>query len=250
MTLDACPDDPDKTVPGACGCGVAESCTALKAALRHRYTFEANGAAAPDSIGDADATIVGTTATGGRVVFDGSAAAYVDLPNGTISALTNASFEIWLSWAGGNIWQRIFDFGDNDKAEGTQGIGKTYLYLTPRDGSSVNALRASFSTNGTGAETTVRGAAPLLSGTLQYIVLVVDDTNNELRLYLNGDLAALTGFLRSLSELNDINNWIGRSNYLDTPLGGSIEEVRIYGVALDDAQVAASNTFGPNPAFL
>ena len=250
---DDCPEDPDKTQPGECGCGVAETCAPLKTALLHRYSFEVSGALAADSIGSADADIVATTAADGRVTFaGGTSAAYVDLPNGIISALGDASFEVWLEWSGGGAWQRIFDFGSNDAGEGNQGIGQTYLYLTPRDGinGSGNPLRASFSLNGTGGETTVKTSAPLATTSMQHIVLVVDDANNQLRLYLNGEISALTGFNGSLSTLDDVNNWLGRSNYKDAHFGGSIEEFRIYGAALSDAQVAASSGFGPNPQFL
>lgn len=252
-TVDACPDDSEKTEPGECGCGVAESCSPLKAGLLHRYSFEVNGALAADSIGEADASIVGVSAAGGKITLaGGSTAAYVDLPNGIISALSNASFEVWLEWSGGGSWQRIFDFGNNELAEGGQGVGKTYLYLTPRDGNdtSGNPLRSSFSLNGTSGETTVKTSAPLPTSGVQHVVLVVDDAAKQLRLYLNGALSALTGFNGSLSNLDDVNNWLGRSNYKDPHLAGSIEEFRIYGAALTDAQVAASADFGPNPPFL
>ena len=248
--VDECPDDQDKVEPGACGCGVPESCADLKEALLHRYSFETAGTVATDSIGGEDATIIGTTATGGAVAFDGTSAALVDLPNGIISVLSDASFEVWLTWAGGGSWQRIFDFGTNDQGEDMQGVGTTYLYLTPQEGTGINALRASFSTSGISGETSVRGTAALPTTTQQHIVVVVDDTNDQLRLYLNGERSSFTTFMGSLSTLSDVNNWLGKSNYADDPLSGSIEEFRIYGAALSDAQVAASTAFGPNPSFL
>lgn len=247
---DACPNDPDKLSPGQCGCGVPESCVELKAGLAHRYSFEKAGTQALDSVGSAHGTIVGASASQGKVTFDGAAAAYVDLPNGTVSSLKDASFEIWLQWGGGSIWQRIFDFGSNDKTEGNQGTGVTYLYLTPSDGWTGNALRASFSLKGVGAETTVRTSAPLPTGSLQHLVVVIDDSHDEMRLYLNGSVAALTGFTQSLASLQDVNNWIGRSNFVDAPLKATIEELRIYDIALTQAQVTASSDFGPNPSFL
>jgi len=247
---DLCPDDPAKLSPGQCGCGVPESCAALKAGLAHRYAFDESGTQALDSVGDADGTIVGASASQGKVAFDGKAAAYVDLPNGCVSALKDASFELWLQWGGGSIWQRIFDFGSNDKGEGNQGSGVTYLYVTPSDGWNGNALRASFSLNGVGNETTVRTSAPLPTDTTQHLVLVIDDTHDEMRMYLNGSVVALTGFTKSLSSLQDINNWVGRSNFVDAPLKATIEELRIYKVALTPEQVTASYGFGPNPGFL
>lgn len=248
--VDNCPDDPGKVEPGACGCGVPEVCAELRDALLHRYSFDGGGTVAVDSVGDANGAIVGATAKDGKVTFDGTTVSYVDLPNGLISSLTDASFEVWLTWAGGSNWQRIFDFGNNDKAEGQQGTGKTYLYLTPKEGSGNNALRAAFTRNGINSETSVRASAPLETGKSQHIALVVDDTNNQLRLYLNGELSALTGFQGKLSEISDVNNWLGRSNYMDPPLGGTIAEFRIYGAALTNAQVLASSSFGPDPKFL
>jgi hypothetical protein len=248
--VDACPNDDDKLAPGKCGCGVPESCTALKDALAHRYSFNQTGSTIVDSVGTRNGTLVGATASMGKVVFNGTATSYLDLPNGTISGLRNASFEIWLVWGGGAPWQRIFDFGSNDKGEGNQGEGATYLYLTPSDGTTSNALRATFSLKGVTSETVARAAAPLPTGTTQHLVLVVDDTNNELRLYLNGTVAALTGLTQSLSSLKDVNNWVGRSNFADGPLKATIDEVRIYEAALTQAQVQASYGFGPNPSFL
>jgi hypothetical protein len=107
--VDACPNDDDKLAPGKCGCGVPESCTALKDALAHRYSFNQTGSTIVDSVGTRNGTLVGATASMGKVVFNGTATSYLDLPNGTISGLRNASFEIWLVWGGGAPWQRIFD---------------------------------------------------------------------------------------------------------------------------------------------
>jgi hypothetical protein len=250
-TVDACPEDPEKLAPGECGCGIPETCAALQAGLIHRYNFSQAGTNVRDARGSADATIVGASAAGGKVTFDGSSAAYVDLPNGMISALQDASFEVWLEWGGGVVWQRILDFGISDKGEDNQGLyPPTYLYLTPSDGQSGNGLRAAFTSNGINNEVSVRASKPLAVGSEQHLVLVVDDSNDELRLYLNGSLAAMNGFIGKLSSLNDVNNWLGRSNFLDGPLKGSIEEFRVYDVALDAALVEASHGFGPNPAFL
>jgi hypothetical protein len=251
VDADACPDDPEKLAPEQCGCGVAETCAALQAALVHRYDFGQKGMSATDARGDADAAIVGASAAQGKVTFDGSTDAYVDLPNGMISALQDASFEVWLEWGGGSVWTRILDFGVSDEGEGNQGLyPPNYLYLTPSDGQSGNALRAAFSSNGINNEISVRASKPLAVGSTQHLVLVVDDSNDELRLYLNGSLSAMNGFTGHLSSLNDVNNWLGRSNFLDGPLKASIEEFRVYDVALDAALVEASHGFGPNPSFL
>ena len=51
----------------------------------------------------------------------------------------------------------------------------------------------------------------------------------------------------SLSGITDTNNWLGRSQYAaDADFAGSISEFRIYGTARSAAQIAASNTAGPD----
>jgi hypothetical protein len=253
---------PDASVdaPVEVGCPNPTQC-ALKAALVHRYMF--NGAATSttvtDSVGNANGTVVGTTLSGaGTVVFAGDATAvndqYVNLPNGIIRQLTNATVEVWFSWAGGNAWQRIFDFGDsNGGAEGTQGAAVTTFYLTPLGGGPAFSFAAlKNGVNQTGPmETRAVSATSVVSGPLTQIAVVVDDTNNQLNLYRNGALDASAVLTDPLSVLNDINNWIGRSQYSGDPhLGATIYDFRIYNVALPAASVQASFTGGTDPAFL
>src|SRR5438477_9080348 len=84
---------------------------AVHADLKHRYSFnEASGTVAKDSVGGADGTLLGgASLSGGKVTLDGNDG-YVDLPNGIISKLTDATFEAWVTFSGeGGAWQRVFD---------------------------------------------------------------------------------------------------------------------------------------------
>jgi len=66
-----------------------------------------------------------------------------------------------------------------------------------------------------------------------------------------GAIDAAVTFQGSLSTLNDINNWLGRSQYTKDPaFQGSIDEFRIYRKALSEAEVQASFAAGPDPAYL
>ena len=70
-------------------------------------------------------------------------------------------------------------------------------------------------------------------------------------LYVDGEPAASTALTASLSEINDINNRIGRSQWVADPeLAGVVHELRIYTTALSPAQLATSFAAGPDPAFL
>ena len=82
----------------------------MKSALLHRYSFDGTGTAVTDSVGAAHGTVVNAQLSGsGTVVLGGGTTdQYVDLPNGIVSSLTNATFEAWITWDGGNGWQRVF----------------------------------------------------------------------------------------------------------------------------------------------
>jgi hypothetical protein len=176
---------------------------------------------------------------------------YVDLPNKILSPLTNATLEIWATWTGTTTWQRLFDFGSSTAStEGTRDFGATYLFLTPMSGTSARCLRAVFSTSGSGGETVVNGSAALPTGTVSHVTVVVNASADSLSLYLNGTSLGSATFTGSLSGLNDINNWLGRSQYsADSNFAGVIHEFRIYSVALSAAQIQLSEQSGPDPAF-
>jgi hypothetical protein len=70
-------------------------------------------------------------------------------------------------------------------------------------------------------------------------------------LYRDGAVQGTAAFADSLSLLSDVNNWIGRSQYVtNNSFGGTIDEFRIYKAALSQALIQASMAAGPNPPFL
>ena len=90
----------------------------------------------------------------------------------------------------------------------------------------------------------------LATATMVHVAVVIDDTNNQMTLYKNGAFESAVAFPDSLSVLNDVNNWLGRSQYAADPsFSGSLHEFRIYGVALSLAQVQASFIGGTDPSF-
>ena len=260
---DDCPDDPDKVEPGECGCGIPEvatatlaDCHSLEAALAHRYDFEGTGTKVVDRVGNADGSIVrGATLTKvdgkGVVLFGGGdQGTYVDLGNKLISVLTNVTLEAWITWGGGNKWQRIFDFGSSDKGENQVGQGKTYLFLTPL--SDENGVEVTFSTNGSSSPDHVSlGSGPQLLQELSQVVVVASSTDDVLRLYVNGAKRAEAPWIGELSTIDDVNSWLGRSQFEQDPeLNAIFHDFRIYKEALTDAQIASSYIGGPDPSFL
>ncbi|MCS7091065.1 MAG: lamin tail domain-containing protein [Verrucomicrobiota bacterium] len=219
---------------------------ALPAAeLRHRYSFSAD---ASDSVGSAHGTLRGgANIVNGAVVLNGTSA-YVDLPNGLVATLTNATFEVWLVDQGSGIWARIFDFGSSSGGEDVPLTGTSYLFLTPRSGA--GTLRAAITLGGSGGEQQLDWlATPLPVGRLVHVVWTLDAAAQTGRLYVDGALVAESagmGFYPALLGLT-VNNWLGRSQWIADPyLNGSITEFRIYGDVLNPDEVRLSFENGPD----
>jgi len=221
----------------------------LQTSLIHRYSFDGTGTAVLDSKGAAHGDVIGTELAGdGTLALLGERSGqYVNLPNGLVSGLTSATFEAWLTWQGGAAWQRIFDFGSSSSGEDMQGtVGTSYLFLTTAS-STPPALRAAFSTNGVDDENICQGPAAFPSMTLTHVALVVDPALQTMALYQDGAHVVTCTLPRPLSLIDDINNWLGRSNYVaDVDLTGSYDEFRIYGAALTAEQLAESYAAGPD----
>jgi hypothetical protein len=259
--IDECFEDENKTEAGACGCGIPDDdsadgagCVPLDEGLLHRYSFGGSGSEALDSRGSANATIVNTTLadTGKLVLNEGSEDQYMELPSGVVSSLTNATIEAWFVWEEGPTWVRLFDLGSTvEGVAGEPGTGETFVMFTPRGPDGPDYPYATFFDGDVDTEAYCSGSASLTSGETHHVVLSLDTDNQALTLYLDGTLACTKALQSQLSALNDVNNWIGRSQYsTDTLFVGTIDEFRIYDIALGEQQVALSYEQGPNPAFL
>jgi hypothetical protein len=263
---DSCPIDLAKTAPGACGCGFPEAdtatlagCAGLKNALVHRYDFEGTGTVVTDRVGSAHGSVKGGASlsqVGGKgavALGGGSAGAYVDLPNGLVSALTNATVEAWITWGGGDGWQRIFDFGDSTNAtpEDNPANGMSYLFLTPSTAATGGMMRGVYSLDGGAdtAETRVEAAA-ITAQVLTQVALVIDSAGGKLILYVDGASVGEQAFVGKLASINDVNVWLGRGQYdADPEMTGTFHDFRIYKAVLTPLQIATSFAGGPDPAF-
>lgn len=227
----------------------------LQTSLFHRYSFDGEGTLVLDSKGGAHGEVFGTELAGdGTLPLLGERSGqYVNLPNKLISGLSDATFEVWLTWHGGGNWQRLFDFGNSSSGEDSQGsVGTSYLFLTAASGpdstrSPPSALRAVFSTNGPDFEDICHGQAPLTTDEPSHVALVIEQANEMMTLYRDGALEVQCSLARPLSLIEDINNWLGRSNYAADPdLSGSYDEFRIYKAALTAEELAESYSAGPD----
>ncbi len=236
---------------GAAGAAGTGDATLRDDALLHRYSFNGTGTLIVDSKGGAHGATVGCELDGsGSLVLAGPGSGqYAELPDGLISGLGDATIEAWVTWSGGVAWQRVFDFGDYFLTNNFA-YGQSYLFLTPMALDS-GLLRAGYSLAGAGGPETVVDAAEVLAANVQsYLGVVVDDTRDELRLYRDGVRVGVVTLTGKLADINDVNDWLGRSQFqADGEFGGSIHEFRIYDAALNDAEIGVSYEAGPDAVF-
>lgn len=248
----------------------------------HRWTFTtqadseaAAGFAFNDDLGNQVATLRGNggSLTGGAVVIPGTTtgnqpasaiSAYIDLPNGIVSETASVSFEAWATPLSSKNWQRLFDFGRCATTHGTGAAtgeildtavapGATAAYdnlsLTFNNGGNLNSQQLEGQYDGNPPVYTFSTAATT-AGTKYHYVLVVEDnaTGCQARWYRNGVLQNSNNFAFHLDEMEDVNNWIGRSMYTgDSNAHLSLDELRIYRRVITPGEIAASFTAGPDP---
>ncbi len=255
--VDECPDDPDKSEPGACGCGYPDTavgeeaiCDVLSSALVHRYDFTGSSANVADRAGNADGTVNNTNLAGGQLTLAGDDQ-YVDLPTNVLSGLVDATVEVWVTWSGEDLWQRIFDFGSSDGAAGAQGTATSSLFLTPAslgDGGDTG-LRVGFRALDQD-EVTIALLDPFPTNVEVVVAVVVDDTNDTLSLYSDGKQMGQVELPYSLEDIDFANTWIGQSQFeQDLNFVGAINEFRIYSRALGEAELSYSYEQGTDPSF-
>lgn len=208
------------------------------AVLTHRYSFS-NGTT--DSVGGPawNGTLVnGATVSGGALQLaniggSGGTVEYMSMP-ANILPTTSTTIEEWFTSNASSNWARGFDFGS--------GPGVNFFF-TPVSGSADSRVRV----NDGGGETGPTGAMTLNNNTEYMIAAVVDGTNNLISYYINGNLYGSTALApNTLAGVNDVANYLGRSQYGDPGLIGSIDEFRIYDGVLSSADIARDFALGPN----
>jgi hypothetical protein len=242
--------------------------TALTSAPIHRYSFNNaagtadTGVVVKDLVGNADATVLGAGATfnGSRLVLPGGAsatAAYVDLPNGILSGLGAANpggtgqvtLEGWVRHTGLRDWSRIYDFGSSTAGDlpgpGGTGTGQDFVMLTAQTGADpIHRFETTDLGNPNSRWDEVTGA---LNQDLHF-AFTWNETTGERKYYENGkEVGSLPGGGVLLSDITDINNWLGRSQFTgDGNFQGEYDEFRIYNRVLSPGEVLGDFQAGAN----
>jgi hypothetical protein len=221
--------------------------TQPQTAVTHRYSFRGN---VSDTIGHADGKLIGpATIAGGRLVLNGSLnpPCFAQLPSDLISGYNVLTLEAFYAVPAGTSGsqQRLWDFGDHIIANG--GItGTAYFYEAAGRG----AAGLPSNSPGGGEAAAIAPATDRAAYTTNttHVAATIDSPNHILNLYTNGALAmSVTNIVIDLGLVADNFSFLGRSQWGDPHLSGSIDEFRVYCGVLSPAQIAASYAAGPDP---
>ena len=152
---------------------------------------------------------------------------YLALPGGIVSGLTDYTISAWVNPAQNSTWSRVFDFGS--------GTDKN-MFLTLNDG---NELRFAITNSGAGNEQRLNATTTLPLNTWSHVAVTL--SGSTATLYVNGQAVATNPnmTLRPADLGSTTQNYLGRSQYNDPSLNGSVDDFQIYDHALGAAEIGA-----------
>lgn len=253
--------------------------------LVYRWSFNCiQGAVAPgtiilDSVSAAPAIIRGNGAvfTGSGLRLPGtttgntpgqSMAAFVDLPNGIISAWTNLTIELWVKPLGAKPGQRAFSFGrtvepgnalpgewitTTDAAAPGSTTAHDEIALCLSTGYDPAQLRLEVTKDSAVQKRLDATISTTISQTYHYVLTyeagkgAFATNGGRFTWYRNGEQVGFADVSFRLASVQDVNNWLGRAQS-STNSNACIEldEVRLYNRALTPNEVLASYLAGPD----
>ena len=215
----------------------------------HRFDFSGSGVELVDVIGgDSGELIGGAELDGtGRLQLDGDDD-YADLPNGLLGGGSAVSVMVWVAGPDGPAYWRVFDFGisrgGEDPPEFT--TGAYYVAVTAETGFDPSGMALLAADGGPSSQYQATSTYKL-GPQMVAVTAVVDSSAGQLWLYVDGQIVADGVYGGEISEIDDVNNWLGRSQYSADPFfPGTYQELRVYHRALSACQVSALTARGAN----
>jgi hypothetical protein len=219
------------------------------ATLTHRYSFQDTPGSTTfaDSVGGSawDGTLYGSASlTGSALQLNGTSGCYAALPSYIMGSSTQMTVEFWADIGSGNpIWTYIFAFGEQVGGAKTSGLDYSPYGTDNWQNADLRDASGNLFAN----------CQPgLLGATGKHITLVVDPPNNAFCFYNGTNLVSSLNWnnlsaVPSLTGINDVDNWLGRSFYtVDPYLNGKIHEFRIYDGVLPLKALALNDAVGPD----
>src|SRR4051794_6390172 len=163
---------------------------------------------------------------GGGLVLPGNGQ-YVGLPDDTIDGLHDFTISLWINLRELRTWSRAFDFGTGTRAN---------MFLTVDAGS---GPRFAITRSGAGGEERIGGTSRLVTGRWTHLAVTLSGKVGTL--YVDGAVAGTNPSMTlTPADLGaPKNNWIGRSQYGDATLAGTVDDLNIHRRALSATEGAA-----------
>jgi fibronectin type 3 domain-containing protein len=224
------------------------SATSDTLALHLKFDESAGTIAADSSGNDRHATLVNGPVFASGKINNGlsltpASSQYATLPSGIVSDLSDFTISTWVNVNAFATWQRIFDFGS---------ATNNYMFLTTQYTPTApnNAkLRFGIRTPSIGEQNVSGTGIALTAGVWNHVAVVRSGTT--VSLYVNGALAGSGTIALSPADLGATTlNYLGKSQFNDPYLNGSLDDFRIYSQAFSGGQVSALATVLPAPTGL
>lgn len=153
----------------------------------------------------------------------GGSDGYIELPN-RVADTEDFTFAAWVYWKGGAPWQRVLDVGN--------GLAR-HMFLTPSQHSGV----LQFTLHGSMGDQSLLAKTPLPSNEWTHVAVTLQGDAGKL--YVNGQVVASGDHMKlNPNELLATEAYLGKSRFAADPyFNGSLDEVRIYDVALTDSEI-------------
>jgi arabinan endo-1,5-alpha-L-arabinosidase len=214
--------------------------------LTHRYSFKDDNA--KDEIGKINGKLEGNAKIAkGALVLDNASKSsddeslsYLSFDKRVLPEKGSATIEVWFTSKTEGAYARIFDFGER---------GEGYLFLTISDAGN-DVARAAITHGDFGEEATVmtnnESDRGVNDGKPHMAAVVIDAEGGKLLLYVDGkEIGSRPLNENSLEKVTGANHWLGRSLFdSDAGFSGSIDELRIYNLALTADQIKAQHKAG------
>ena len=173
---------------------------------------------------------------GNSVKLDGASTSYVSLASGPVKSLNDFTISTWVRMDAISNWMRIFDFGTGTSQ---------YMFLTAQASVSngQSTVRYAIKNGGTEQQVNYLYSFPLNSWTH----FAITQSGDTARLYINGALVASNSAVTIKPSGLGLTsqNYIGKSQYNDPLLKGSVDEFKIFNTALTAQNI--SNLYNGSP---
>jgi sugar lactone lactonase YvrE len=185
----------------------------------------------PAAIGTDNGTDFSITGVPNGLAFNGSNN-YVTLASNPLATATALTFEAWVKWSGGGVWQRIFDFGS-----GTN----NYIVLSPQAHANAGGKMRFIMKTSSGSEQVLDAQTALPTGSWQHVA-VTTTAAGVWTIYVNGvQVGQATGRTSTPAAVAAAGNiYLGKSQFADPYFSGALDEVRFWNRALCQAEIQAN----------